>query len=121
MYEAEVLRGAKMLDGIKPGWEKEINLDTLNLYLKDSCMIGQLFGQEAANKLESTKQDAISNGFWLRDIQETGDVYHDIMSIFRNYRLLTVAWESEILRRRSIKTMLQRICDRIKSLRFALP
>lgn len=37
-------RGAALLDAVRPGWEKEVNLSTLDIQTKRSCLLGQLYG-----------------------------------------------------------------------------
>lgn len=36
--------GMKYLDGISPGWEKKIDLEELQMYSENKCILGQLFG-----------------------------------------------------------------------------
>lgn len=42
----EVRRGADWLDAVYPGWDKKIDLTTLNLFSCSRCVCGQLFGWE---------------------------------------------------------------------------
>lgn len=37
-----VQRGARLLDEKKPGWEKEIEIDHLNMEMVDRCILGQV-------------------------------------------------------------------------------
>ncbi len=39
-----VLAGAAFLDSVRPGWQKGINLTTLNLGCGRNCIVAQLFG-----------------------------------------------------------------------------
>lgn len=40
----EIFKGMGLLDASHPGWEKLINLDTLDIADTGSCILGQLFG-----------------------------------------------------------------------------
>lgn len=40
----EVLKGAALLDEIRPGWEFEIDLGSFNLAEPCLCLLGQLYG-----------------------------------------------------------------------------
>ena len=37
-------KGVAWLDKVRPGWEKEIDVETLEMSEMDSCILGQLFG-----------------------------------------------------------------------------
>lgn len=43
-YAARVAKGAALLDEKKPGWEHQINLDTLNISSGTTCVTAQLSG-----------------------------------------------------------------------------
>lgn len=42
--EQRAAEGAKLLDDKMPGWEKNINLRTLDIGRYDTCMLHQVFG-----------------------------------------------------------------------------
>lgn len=42
-----VARGAALLDVKLPGWETEIDLDTLDIQMCTTCVVGQIFGDHA--------------------------------------------------------------------------
>lgn len=44
LYREEVIRGAAFLDERRPGWRDQINLDTLDLGMCTTCVLGQLAG-----------------------------------------------------------------------------
>ena len=44
--EARVARGAAWLDSEQPGWERRIDLATLDLQDSCRCVLGQVFGTE---------------------------------------------------------------------------
>lgn len=44
MYREEIVRGAAYLDKVRPGWRDQINLDTLDLGMCTTCVLGQLAG-----------------------------------------------------------------------------
>lgn len=44
-YAWRVYKGMQWLDKDRPGWEKKINLRTLNLKDQRTCVLGQLYGQ----------------------------------------------------------------------------
>jgi hypothetical protein len=47
--EERVANGARWLDENFPGWEKRINIKTLDLENGQSCICGQVFKRKAAN------------------------------------------------------------------------
>lgn len=49
-YGIRVRRGAKLLDKARPGWEKDINLQKLQLSNTAQCMLGQLYGDYTEGK-----------------------------------------------------------------------
>lgn len=53
-----VERGAAWLNRTKPGWRDLIDLDTLNLAYGDSCVLGQVFADEA-----DESDGMVSDGF----------------------------------------------------------
>jgi hypothetical protein len=60
---ARVKRGAKWLDQNVPGWERRINVRTLDLENGSSCICGQVFKKEA-----KTSGHAYMTGFgWVRN------------------------------------------------------
>jgi hypothetical protein len=81
--EWEVHDSAAMLDRVKPGWWKKIDLDTLNLASHRQCVLGQLYGSFDRGRVN------------LRDM-----VYGDwALSCFYGNRDRE-AWIAEIERRR---------------------
>ena len=42
---ATVKRGAKLLDKAFPDWEAKIDLDFLNMFSYNQCILGQLYGE----------------------------------------------------------------------------
>lgn len=46
-FRKRIERGAAWLDRVKPGWRDLIDLDTLNLADAESCVLGQVFADEA--------------------------------------------------------------------------
>ena len=49
-----VLKGAKMLDEMHPGWHAIIDLDTLDVYSHDKCILAQLENSRFNKALEKT-------------------------------------------------------------------
>jgi hypothetical protein len=45
--EARVARGAAWLDSVHPGWERRIDLSTLDLALGCRCVLGQIWADKA--------------------------------------------------------------------------
>lgn len=41
-------KGAKLLDGVMPGWANKINVETLDLSGARMCILGQLYGSSEA-------------------------------------------------------------------------
>ena len=44
MFKKEIKRGAKLLDVARPGWDKNINLEMLDMGDSEFCILGQLYG-----------------------------------------------------------------------------
>lgn len=43
-YRQRAANGAKLLDEHFPGWERTVNLSTLNIDSDSNCVLGQVFG-----------------------------------------------------------------------------
>lgn len=87
-----VKTGARLLDAVRPGWEREISLKTLDLGDGRSCVLGQLYGSYhiGVGYLGLNSAEAEKNGFLIQ-FQQRPQV---------GYRTLTEQWKREIKRRR---------------------
>lgn len=110
MLRFESLRakaGASLLDVLRPGWAKQINLDALDLSNCSACVLGQLFGhfdaglekvfalkandQALRHTLDDTGEDVSDRaGFSIKDFTPDRE---------RHYGNLTRAWKREIAKR----------------------
>jgi hypothetical protein len=77
-----VARGAALLDGVKPGWYRQIDTETLRLSSCFRCVLGQLFGHYS----DAIQLPAIhvvnreQHGFWIE------------LAGQEEYQVLTLAW-----------------------------
>lgn len=76
-YDERVKRGAALLDEKRPGWADEIDLDLLNLRSCTTCVLGQVFLDDAVDQLEldaetilDDDEDVYSVGCDLLDLRE---------------------------------------------------
>jgi hypothetical protein len=87
-----VRRGARLLDREAPGWERKIDLDTLDLEHTCNCVVGQVYG-DYDEGIEQLDGDAESHperyGF---DIDPAADY---------EYESLTERWRGFLKRRLS--------------------
>ena len=95
MFAARIARGCKVLNKIKPGWTREIDLDDLDMGNCGRCVLGQLFGDfsEGAYRVYELGYKPTQSGFTLKYIPEEARA---------GYARLTKEWKSKIreLRRR---------------------
>lgn len=88
MFETEIRRGATLLDEKWPGWREGVDVNTLNMWSMDLCVLAQLFGDWTEGihalgiKWDIPKQ--IEYGFDLRE----GPGYSD------RCRTLTAEWKA---------------------------
>lgn len=83
-----VLKGAALLDRVRPGWEKGVDVETLDIRSHNKCVLGQTYG-DYRHDLDVLR---------LKGGQEYG---------FNSYRLFDMAefmelnreWAAEIIRR----------------------
>jgi hypothetical protein len=86
-----VFQGAEYLDGVRPGWEREIDLDTLDVSLADLCVLGQLY--------LSFKNAVITLDFSVDELVSCGFVVVGTWPVRDRYRQLNIAW-AELIRER---------------------
>jgi hypothetical protein len=104
---APVCRGVAFLDEHIPGWEKQIDLDTLDLNATDRCVLAQLWLAEhprtrqrtyafsrMVKALRLSEEDTDRLGF---DVVEADD--YDYGDYERRFDRLTKAWQRVIRRR----------------------
>ena len=63
--KACALRGVVLLSEKKPGWFKEVSLETFNMFLFGNCVLGQTYGNYITGcaQLEITHGEAVLYGF----------------------------------------------------------
>ena len=111
MYENEVAKGSAWLDKVRPGWHKEIDVETLNLGRPEACTLGQTFGRLASENLCQDGNFSIPHGFGLifkmplrkgflgfGTVEDRGTLAAQKV---KAYRILSATWIQEILRRRA--------------------
>ena len=96
MFEAEIERGAKLLDRDDPGWALEsarrpISLEGLNMRWGFSCILGQHGGGYAA--------EAVRLGFNTKSLEEYGFTVEDVDAL-KEFERLTAEWRTFIRKRR---------------------
>ncbi len=105
--EIRARRGARLMDGKRPGWHRRIILDRLFMDSCYQCILGQIYGRYDRglarvlggenNGLDDMAVNEIRYGFISLN-SEMFDRVHD-------YRILTATWKAEILKRRERETM----------------
>ena len=60
---SRIEQGAAMLDRRKPGWEKDLNLDTLEMVDCQFCVLGQLYGSYEGGKTALGLHEGTAHGF----------------------------------------------------------
>lgn len=96
VYDSRAARGAVVLDEKVPGWDEKINLDTLNIYSINCCILSQLFGSYYPGELGFScyKPKEIEDcGFTYCGGSEDPDAEKMVE--------ITAAWKRLILARRS--------------------
>lgn len=100
-----VARGVALLDEHKPGWAKRIDLDALHMSGCLSCVLGQVFADEAADVDQAagieygTGYDA---GCEYLGIEGTDDLYgFDLTGIGDTWAGLTAEWRRVIAGRQA--------------------
>ena len=93
MFEAEIERGAKLLDKDDPGWALEsakcpIDVERLDMGSSWKCILGQHGG--------GFLKEAIRLGLWGKDMEEWGFAAENSSA----YLLLTAEWSAFIRKRR---------------------
>jgi hypothetical protein len=96
-YVDAALRVAVMLDVARPDWFRELDLDQLNMDDVDDCVLGQLYGSEAA------KSTHYLDGFSLGYAELIGPHFSDY---HLRLGVCSVAprsvWVAEVARRREL-------------------
>lgn len=99
--EEKAAFGAKQLDGKRPGWYREIQLDILNMRRAVTCIVGQLTGDydQCTKVFNWDDDDAILRGLFAPCSADFND--EDAVCTCRDsYKLLDQYWTVEILNRR---------------------
>lgn len=102
-----VARGAALLDEKLPGWDKDINLDRLDLSSSCRCVVGQLFVSNRLARVARLLGETLTpyaGGLITLGLGLDGEDYDygfDKADEAGNYELLTAEWERLILARRA--------------------
>lgn len=93
--EGAVRAGAAFLDLQLPGWQKQINLSTLDLQSMTRCILGQLYGTYGRGTIDLGLRDdlAAQLGFVL-PFKYTKT--HSHAEIALAYEMLTLAWVNTV-------------------------
>lgn len=90
-YAARVAKGVALLDEKRPGWEREIDLDTLDIENGTSCVTAQLSGTSAwydgMYALDLTMRTYTEHGFRVDDGDQD------------DYATLNILWKALITTR----------------------
>jgi len=107
MYETEVTKGAAWLDQNAPGWYDKADINTLDMSVCDTCILGAVFGAKSSFTLNADMTFAVEHGFslWLAHNQDNRKENE------RKYRLLAATWIREILRRRAADRMTKKAVE----------
>ena len=95
VIRGRVARGAELLDSIRPGWRKEVDLDRLDLSSCHECVLGQLFGGYTYG--EDELQRAVPDFYYDHSVS-IGAFYGFSKTIREDFRWedLNKAWREEI-------------------------
>lgn len=91
--QEQVAAGAKLLDEKRPGWAKEVNLNTLEMNSFRRCMLGQLYGEYYKGRDLLNIEDSAYYGFNVLGSYEnasTGVISFDA---------LATLWKQEVKKR----------------------
>lgn len=107
-YAARVAKGVALLDEKRPGWEQEINLNTLDISSGQSCVTAQLSGEghwhAGMTQLGLTRGTYIAHGFNAEsescDCCEPDDVPEGYVQEDA-YAALNALWKGVITERRT--------------------
>lgn len=79
--EAQVKKGAELLDQENRGWYWDVNIDALNMSYWNSCILGQLYGSYTGglSELDMADSEAEEHGLF-RD----NDDYHELHELWIN-------------------------------------
>jgi hypothetical protein len=87
LFAERVQRGAAWLDQHQPGWDKTIDIYSLDIQFTNCCVIGQIFGDYNEWYAKTNDQFVRRHGF---DCLHRKD---------KNFGKLTKVWMNEIARR----------------------
>lgn len=114
-------RGAVLLDTIQPGWEHDINLGQLNMFMCSQCILGQLYEDYSRGMHKLSQKITLSQitrptlpGYLLVSAQGNMSVVYGfslahadyagrdlgVKYLTQAYHILTSAWVDEIVSRR---------------------
>jgi hypothetical protein len=97
--EAQVARGAALLDEKLPGWDQRIDLDNLDLGNKCNCVLGQEFDDDDAVGPLEFGYDAGLRELFAGDDDKAVD--HGFLAAdYEPHDQLTAEWRRVILARR---------------------
>ena len=92
-----VERGAALLDERKPGWDRKVDLEKLDLYSPCNCVLGQVYG----DRLSHYDGYGYNRGLRLLELHYQGSKLHGFTAMPNGYHgNLTAAWRRLIEKRR---------------------
>jgi len=91
-----VERGAALLDERKPGWDRKIDLDTLNLADGCNCVLGQVYG----DRLARDDYNGYDRGQRLLGLNARHSQHYGFLA-WSDWGNLTAAWRQLIEKRRA--------------------
>jgi hypothetical protein len=91
-YEERAARGAAFMDAHYPGWEKDVNLKTLNIGSNEFCILGQRYQDYDVGTVRLGIGDDMDAQYALGFMATPGEGRGQ-------YPQLTKAWRREIMRR----------------------
>jgi hypothetical protein len=80
--ESKVAFGEAELDLVYPGWFLNINVDDLEMYIDNFCIIGQLAGSFDLNRLSRfgwSEDDCILRGLYIADDDKEKIAKYDLL------------------------------------------
>ena len=103
MNDEAAATGADLLDRLKPGWYRRINLEQLDVSRVDSCVVAQLYnGNYAAGRhdLERLHGDHITS--WRYGFSVVGipcEIVRHREALIEYYQRLTTSWRQQVIAR----------------------
>lgn len=105
-YAARVAKGVALLDEKRPGWERQIDLETLDIRNGSCCVTAQLSGKSSyligMDQLQLTDGDDgsyVAHGFNAPSCTDEGCGFHDGCPQASGYDTLNSLWRDVVTER----------------------